>query len=505
MGSWERSSGVLLHPTSLPGPDGVGSLGRYARRWVDRLEEAGQRWWQVLPLNPPGHGGSPYSASSAFAGNAMLIDLEALVEAGWLASSELKVYRALCARGQSERFDVDVIGEAKGELLELAYRGWRGGGGESGVGYQKFVQGASGWLEDYALYTALKERHEGRSWQAWPAPLVRRDPEAVEEAQRGLSARMERVRFEQWVFSEQWKTLKAYAAERGVCVLGDVPIFVAMDSAEVWASRDLFELGADGAPEAVAGVPPDYFSETGQRWGNPLYDWGRMAERGYDWWVGRVRQVMTMVDALRIDHFRGFESYWRIPADAPTAVDGRWVKGPGGAVFKAIEEALGEVPMVAEDLGIITEKVRALRDELGLMGMRVMQFGFEGEEDHPFLPHTYPRHCAAYTGTHDNDTTQGWYESLDELGKHGVRTYVSHADEGIVWAMIEMLWASKADLVVVPVQDLFELGSQARMNVPGVAEDNWNWRMSEAMLEDEPVYERLGRLTRECRRRGKGK
>ncbi|RVU46991.1 4-alpha-glucanotransferase [Lujinxingia sediminis] len=500
MGAWERSSGVLLHPTSLPGPDGVGCLGRYARRWIERLAEGGQRWWQVLPLNPPGHGGSPYSASSAFAGNPMVIDGEQLVEAGWLSGADLNVYRRVCAAGSTERFDVEVIREAKRELLVQAYEGWKEAGGGSEASFQEFSMASAGWLEDFALYTALKHRHEGRGWQQWPAPLVRRDPEAIAEAQRGLGKALEQVRFEQWVFAEQWAKLKRYAADRGVRVLGDVPIFVAMDSAEVWAERDLFELGADGEPDAVAGVPPDYFSKTGQRWGNPLYAWDRLADRDYDWWVWRVRQVMTMVDAVRVDHFRGFESYWRIDAEAPTAVDGRWEKGPGRAVFEAIEAELGEVPMVAEDLGIITDKVRELRDELGLMGMRVMQFGFDGTEDHPFLPHTYPRHCAAYTGTHDNDTTQGWYEGLDELGKHGVRTYVSHGDEGIVWAMIERLWASKANLVVVPVQDLFELGSEARMNVPGRAEDNWNWRMSEAMLEDETVYVRLGALTRESGR-----
>ena len=357
------------------------------------------------------------------------------------------------------------------------------------------------WLDDFALFAALKQRFDAAAWHQWPQRLVRRDPEALDEMRQELADEIATVKFVQWQFFDQWDSLRGYASEKGVKFLGDLPIFVAMDSAEVWANRHLFQIDESGRAEAVAGVPPDYFSETGQKWGNPLYDWETNAAEGYRWWIDRVLHVKGTVDLMRVDHFRGFQAYWRVPADAPTAEEGRWVEGPGDELFDAIRSELGQVPFVAEDLGTITEEVHRLRDRQGLAGMKVMQFGFDGNPDHPFLPHTYPERCVAYTGTHDNDTTRGWFDSLDEEEKHRVRTYLSASNDEVVRAMIQRLWESDAALVVVPVQDLFELGSEHRMNTPGQAEGNWQWRMTTEELEDDEVVRWLGELTSRCERK----
>ncbi len=498
----ERSSGVILHPTSLAGAGGVGCLGGPARRFIDRLQSAQQRWWQVLPLNPPGHGGSPYSATSAFAGSPILLDPKPLVRRGWLAQEDSSKFEAQCEKIPSRRYNIDEVGKIKGDLLERAAHNWQAEGGGDDEGFRAFCDEHDGlWLDDYALFAALKKVHDQAEWQKWPAPLVRRDPEALQGARRRLADSIRVEKFLQWQFFEQWTDLREYAAERGVRLLGDLPIFVAMDSADAWARRDLFELDAAGEAMAVAGVPPDYFSETGQRWGNPLYDWEAIAAEDYRWWVARVAHVMKTVDLVRVDHFRGFEAYWRIPAEEETAVNGEWVDGPKDAIFDAIRRQLGKVPFVAEDLGTITDEVYELRDRHGLPGMRVLQFAFDGDPEHPFLPHNYPEHTVAYTGTHDNDTTRGWYDGLSEEEKHRVRTYLAHPDEGIVWRMIEELWQSKAATVIVPFQDLFELGSEHRMNTPGVAEDNWQWRMTEEELSDEETFQRLGQLTEATGRR----
>lgn len=492
----QRSSGLILHPTSLPGAGGVGTLGASARRFVDRLALAGQRWWQILPLNPPGHGGSPYSATSAFAGHPILVDLDAFVRSGWLSRDDTSKFEAECEKFPHRRYAIDEIGRRKQALIERAALRWREQEGPDSPRFKAFCdQHGELWLDDFALFTALHEAHQGISWRDWPTELVRRQPQALQRATRKLSTRIEIIKFGQWQFFEQWEALRKYAADKGVRFLGDLPIFVAMDSADVWANRDLFELDADGRPDAVAGVPPDYFSETGQRWGNPLYDWEALADQGYRWWIDRVEQVCRTVDLVRVDHFRGFEAYWRIPADEPTAIHGEWVDGPKDAIFDAIRASLGGVPFIAEDLGSITEAVHQLRDRQGLPGMKVLHFAFDGNPDHPFLPHTYPERAVAYTGTHDNDTTRGWYDGLDEEEKHRVRTYFSSPDENIVDAMIEGLWNSRAALTIVPVQDLFELGSDARMNTPGVAEGNWDWRMTGEELTDESVFLSLRALS----------
>ena len=497
----QRSSGLILHPTSLPGSGGVGTLGASARRFVDRLATAGQRWWQILPLNPPGLGGSPYSATSAFAGNPILLDLGAFIPKGWLSRDDIIEFETDCEKFPARRFAIDEVTSKKAGLLRRAADNWRAAGGLDDPDFLAFCEEHDQrWLDDFALFSALKDAHNGESWQRWPTELVRRKPAALREARHRLSEEIGAVKFAQWRFFEQWGALRDYAAERDVCFLGDLPIFVAMDSADAWANRRFFELDEDGQPEAVAGVPPDYFSETGQRWGNPLYDWQALAEDGYRWWVDRVDQVCRTVDLVRVDHFRGFESYWRIPADEPTAIHGEWIEGPKDEIFYAIQNALGRVPFVAEDLGIITDEVHRLRDRHELPGMKVLHFAFDGDPDHPFLPHTYPERAVAYTGTHDNDTTRGWYDGLTEEEKHRVRTYLSCSDDDAVWSMIERLWESRAALTIVPTQDLFELTSEARMNVPGEADGNWDWRMTPEELTNERVFLRLGELTNRTNR-----
>lgn len=496
----ERSSGLLLHPTSLPGPDGVGRLGADARKFIDALAASGQTWWQILPLNSPGHGGSPYSAITAFGGNPVMIDLEALVGQGWLEEQDVEDLRARCAGRDEDQFDVGPVTAVTYGLLHKAFEAWFEAGGADDASFLKFVEKDAYWLEDYALFVALKEAHGGVAWQEWDAALVAREEAALEKARAAHGAMILEVKFRQWVFFEQWAKLRAYGRSKGVQIIGDIPIFVAMDSADAWANRELFELDALGQPSAIAGVPPDYFSATGQRWGNPLYDWQALAEQGYQWWIDRTRKVLETVDLVRIDHFRGFAAYWRIPADEETAINGTWVEGPKDEVFEAIRKALGDVPFIAEDLGVITEDVTELRDRQKLPGMKVMQFAFDGDPEHPFLPHTYPEHAVAYTGTHDNDTTQGWYDKLSEEERHRVRSYLKHGDEGIVGAMLDGLWASKARLVLAPVQDIFALGTEARMNVPGVAEGNWTWRLSGTKLDEKKAWERLRTMTKKHRR-----
>ena len=497
----ERSAGIILHPTSLPGPGGVGTLGNPARCFVDRLSIAKQRWWQILPLNPPGHGGSPYSATSAFAGNPILLDPHDFVARGWLTDADNKEFEAECEKFPHNRYEVDQVTTRKHRLLTTAAENWREEGGPENKDFTAFCdEHDHRWLDDFALYTALKDAHDGQSWREWPDELIRRDDDALQKVRGELSEEISTVKFLQWQFFQQWAALREYAAQRGVRFLGDLPIFVAMDSADAWANRRLFALQEDGSAEAVAGVPPDYFSETGQRWGNPLYNWDAVASEGYQWWIDRVQQVCKTVDLVRVDHFRGFESYWRIPADEETAINGRWEKGPGDEIFEAIREQLGAVPFIAEDLGIITDEVRELRDRQNLPGMKVLHFAFDGDPKHPFLPHNYPEHCVAYTGTHDNDTTMGWYNSIPEEERHRVRSYLSQPDEGILKALITELWKSRAAMTIIPAQDLFGLGTEFRMNRPGVADENWNWRMTWEEFNAEPIFQRLGQLTVDANR-----
>ena len=495
-GQLSRTSGVLLHPTSLPGGQGIGDIGATARAFVDRLASANQSWWQVLPLNPPDYLGSPYSATSAMAISPLLCDLEDLVARGWLDSSQL-------APDQPGRIDFDAVAAAKNAALRTAWERARARSpmfpedGAESLDFEAFcAREDDEWLDDWALFSALRTTHGG-GWQHWPDAIVRRDDEALAQAREELADEVGIAKFVQWVLFEQWRHLRSYAKARGVDIIGDIPIFVAMDSADVWARRGIFEVDDDGSASVVAGVPPDYFSPTGQKWGNPLYRWDALRETDYDFWRARIRVVRELCGIVRIDHFRGFESYWAVPAAAPTAEIGHWRRGPGVDFFRWVEHEFGTLPFIAEDLGMITDAVHHLRRRTGLPGMKVMHFAFDGTPDHPFLPHTYPENCVAYTGTHDNDTTLGWYRSAGERIRHNCRTYLRHADTGIVWAMIDALLASNANLAIVPFQDLHELGTEARINLPGTSSpDNWSWRMSPGLLDDARPWKRLAELTR---------
>lgn len=496
-----RASGVLLHPTSLPSPFGLGDLGLAARTFIERLAQSGQRWWQLLPLTAPGSGGSPYSSISAFAGNTALIDPVALHTQGWVSQQDLDTLKAATAHHDPTLASIDEATAAKQRLIEQAYKTWASLPDDIAkrADFDAFCQAQAHWLEDFSLFAAIRRDQPESYWIHWPKPLILREAAALDEQRAKLKDAINTERFAQWVFSTQWEALRAFAHSKNVKLIGDIPIFVAMDSADAWARPDIFLL-KDGQAKVVSGVPPDYFSKTGQKWGNPLYDWKALKAQDYAWWVERVKQAITQVDIARIDHFRGFEAYWEVPEAAPTAQTGRWVKGPGDAFFYAIKRNLGEVPFIAEDLGLITPEVTSLRDRHNLPGMKVMHFAFGGEADHPFLPHTYPRHCVAYAGTHDNDTTRGWFDALDEAEKHRVRVYLSTSNDQVVSKLIERLLQSRADLVILTAQDLYGLGAWARMNIPSTVDDNWRWRMTQEQLDHQGVWQRLGQLTQQASR-----
>jgi len=469
-----RRSGVLLHPTSLPGPYGLGELGENAIRWLDWLAEAGQRVWQVLPLGPTGYGDSPYQSFSSFAGSPFLISLERLYEEGWLAADDL-----VGGDFSDGRADFGPVIEFRLQALRRATAAWRAWAGDAErAGFAAFCERSASWLDDFALFMALKEAHGGRPWVEWDAPLRKREAKALVAARDQHAEAIERHRLWQWWFDRQWGVVRAAAAERGIAILGDVPIFVAYDSADTWADQDLFWLDEEGRTTVVAGVPPDYFSATGQRWGNPLYRWNRHAQRDYAWWIARVRRTLEMVDVLRIDHFRGFEAYWEIPADEPTAVRGRWVEGPGQPLFDALRGALGELPIVAEDLGVITAGVEALRDDNALPGMKVLQFAFAADAADPYLPHNYPTNAVVYTGTHDNDTTVGWYAQAPERERDLLRRYLARDAANVAWDLWRAAQGSVADTAIAPLQDLLGLGPEGRMNTPGAPSGNWGWRFT---------------------------
>jgi 4-alpha-glucanotransferase len=492
-----RTAGVLLHPTSLPGPYGVGDLGPAARAWVDRLAAAGQTWWQVLPLNPPGAGDSPYQAFSAFAGAPLLVAPDDLVADGLLARDDLTGADTLPA----DRVDYPRAVAFKGGLLARAWERFRDGAGRHlRADFDAFTTRQSAWLDDYALFMAIKDATPGRDWAEWPEDVVARQPAALQRARRELADGFNRHRFAQFLFARQLAALREHARGRGVRLLGDLPIFISPESADVWANPHLFRLGPDHRPTVVAGVPPDYFSVTGQRWGNPHYDWEAMRADGYAWWVARLKATLAQVDAVRLDHFRGFEAYWEIPADRPTAIDGRWVEGPGAELLDALRAGLGGLPLIAEDLGVITPAVDALRGDFGLPGMRVLQFAFGGAVEDRFLPHMFDRNLVAYTGTHDNDTTRGWYDALTPAEAAAFHRYAPDAGRDPVWALVRLAWASVADTAIAPVQDVLGLGTEARMNVPGTPVGNWAWRVTDEIL-DPAAFERLGEMTETYRRR----
>lgn len=491
--TFSRASGILLHPTSLPGPHGIGDLGDEAYRFADFLSASGQSLWQVLPLGPTGYGDSPYACYSAFAGNTLLISPEKLLEQGLIAEVDLPAIPTT----SSPRVDFGAAHKTKGALLEQAFANYqRTTDTALRSEFQTFAAQSVSWLDDYAMFRALKDAHEGKPWYEWERSVAKRTPEAVKRARAELHDQIEAQKFYQFVFFRQWRELKTYCNRRGIQIVGDVPIFVAHDSADVWTNPDQFKLNSDGTPVVVAGVPPDYFSKTGQYWGNPIFNWDHMLADGFKWWIDRVRATLQLVDIARIDHFRGFAACWEIPGGDKTAERGRWVEAPGKELFTAIDEALGELPIIAEDLGVITPDVEKLRDDFGFPGMRILQFAFSSDTKNIDLPHNYHQNVVVYTGTHDNDTTVGWFNSV--AGEGSTRTaeqiecernfcmkYLRTDGERIHWHFIQAVLASVANTAIVPLQDVMGLGSEARMNLPNSTAGNWLWRFNQEDLTDE--------------------
>ncbi len=471
----QRLSGILLHPTSFPGPYGIGDLGKEAFHFIDWLADAKQRLWQVLPLGPTGFGDSPYQCFSAFAGNPLLIAPEDLRHRGYLSYRELAA--PLFPR---ERVDYGPVIQWKRMLLQQAYERFKEQAPPDS--FTQFVEEEKAWLHDYALFMALKDEHHGLPWNQWRPSLRDRKKQALAAARKRLNDVIQFHYFQQWLFFAQWRKLKAYANEKGVRIIGDIPIYVAMDSADAWSHREQFLFDAEGRPLVVAGVPPDYFSPTGQLWGNPIYNWEKMADEGFAWWIERIRANLRLYDILRIDHFRGFYNYWVVPGDAETAINGEWRDGPRTAFFDAIIAALGDLPLIAEDLGEPDPGVYELRDHYGFPGMKVLQFAWGGDASNAFLPHNYDKNAVVYTGAHDNDTTRGWYEKASERERDHVRRYLRVDGSDIAWDFIRLAMASTANLAIVPLQDCMNLGSEARMNTPAVAAGNWAWRFQPHQL-----------------------
>ena len=501
---FERASGVLLHPTSLPGPYGIGEIGPEAYRFIDVMQGMGQHLWQILPLGPTSFGDSPYQSPSTFAGNPLWISFDLLIQDKLLTKAQLKHFPAFPA----DKVDFGPVIAARFAVLKKVCASF----GEKAspdmqAEFADFCARSADWLDDYALFSALKDAHGGVPWTQWEPELGRREPAALQAARERHAEDVRAVKIVQYLFDRQWKRLRAYGAERRIQFIGDIPIFVAHDSADVWAHPHLFFLKPDGQPSVVAGVPPDYFSATGQLWGNPLYNWDAHRAQNYDWWMARLRRIFELVDVVRIDHFRGFEAYWEIPGGETTAMNGKWVKGPDQHLFEVLLQRMGRLPIIAEDLGVITPPVEALRDRFEFPGMRILQFAFGADERAAeFRPESYPAHCCVYTGTHDNDTTVGWFNS--QAGAGSTRTqdqidaerkmildYLGTDGHEIHWDLIHLGSRSNADTFVTPLQDLLGLGSEARMNTPGVAGGNWQWRFTWDQLTDE-IRDRFAYVTR---------
>jgi 4-alpha-glucanotransferase len=481
-----RASGILLHPTSLPGRFGIGDLGPEAFRWVDFLAAAKQKLWQVLPLGQTGYGDSPYQCFSAAAGNTYLISPEKLAEDGLLTATDLQA----APKFPIDRVDYGPVIQWKLKLLDLVHRRFLDGAGKKGLteAYHAFRQAEGSWLDDYALFMALKDAHGGKVWNTWEGPLARHDPAALKTAATKLDRQVDSQRFRQFLFFRQWKALKAYVAKAGLQIVGDIPIFVSYDSVDVWANPELFLLDKNGRSTHVAGVPPDYFSPTGQLWGNPLYRWDVLRKTNYAWWVARFKAALRLVDIVRLDHFRGFEAYWVVPASETTAQKGKWRKGPGAGFFEIIKKELGGLPIIAEDLGLITPEVDRLRLRYRLPGMKILQFSFCGKADHKYLPHNYEPSCIVYTGTHDNDTSRGWYDAgANDAERDLYRRYCARDGRDVSWDLIRLAWASVADTAIAPLQDVLNLGGEARMNTPGKAMGNWSWRFRAEQINDGTV------------------
>ena len=491
-----RASGILLHPSSLPSRGGIGDFGPSAYAFADFLASARQGVWQVLPLGPLGYGDSPYSSTSAFAGNPLLISLERLADRGWLDHAKLDSLPA-----PDGPVDYPSVFRQKLPLLFRAARNFlNSASGSARSRFEAFRGQNQWWLDDFVLYDALRARLRLECWNRWPRELVHRDPAALEKSRAELRDQLDLRSAVQFFFYEQWQALRSYCAQRSIRMAGDIAIFVNFDGADVWTHPELFRLNSELEPEAIAGVPPDFFSKNGQRWGNPLYRWDVMKEQGYAWWIDRLRWATDNFDYIRLDHFRGFSQYWEIPAEEPTAIHGHWVDGPKDDLFEKLREALGGLPFFAEDLGYITPDVHALRDRLKIPGMAVLQFGFGDAGAHIYLPHRYTADKVVYTGTHDNDTLCGWWKSgVTERERRHVEAYLGRSDDGINWAMIRAASSSVASLCVFPLQDVLGLGSEARMNVPSVNNGNWRWRFTAEMLRPE-LAEKLAALAEVCDR-----
>ena len=494
---FKRSSGIILHPTSLPGPDGIGDLGPEAYRWIDFLAGAECGLWQVLPLGPTGYGDSPYQCFSAFAGNPFLVSPALLMQDGLLEREDFAI------RPSFSPLEVDYgqVIPWKLALLDRAARRFeKSADGDLKKEFKAFQQDQTDWLPDFALFMAIKESQGGIAWNQWPEPFRRRDPKTIDQFIQKNHPNIQRHVLRQFFFFRQWQSLREYAHQQGIQIIGDIPIFVAYDSADAWGNKELFYLDDIGQPTVVAGVPPDYFSPTGQLWGNPLYRWDVHRTSGYSWWIKRIKATLKLFDIIRLDHFRGFAGYYEIPFGMPTAEIGTWVGGPGKDIFDKIQQALGDLPIIAEDLGEITSDVIELREHFGLPGMKILQFAFATDATEPFLPHNYPVNCVAYTGTHDNDTTRGWYDSATKAEQDYCRRYLARSGEDIAWDMIRAVWSSVASFTLAPMQDFLSLDTHARMNMPGKLGGNWGWRMQADALsprlqarikEQNTLYRRL--------------
>lgn len=476
----QRRSGILLHPSSLPGPQPIGTLGSEAFEFIDFLVSAGQSVWQILPLGPSGYGQCPYSSFSAFAGNPLLISLEKLAATGDLPSGTLPA-----AGKASDRVDFAAAEKQQLLLLQAAQRFTTTAKGERRQAFEQFCSEQAFWLNDFSFFMAMRQTQKQSGWQHWPLPVRQRQATALQHWGETLAEEIGWQKYYQFIFFEQWFALKSYANEKGIDIFGDLPIFVAEDSADVWANQQLFQLDAENRPTLVAGVPPDYFSKTGQRWGNPLYRWERMAADNFSWWQDRFAWNFKLFDLLRVDHFRGFSACWSIPAEEQTAINGHWEPTPGEELFALLQNRFGELPIVAEDLGVITADVEALRDQFNFPGMKILQFAFDSGPNNPYLPHNHRQNSIIYTGTHDNDTSLGWWQSLPPKSKQQVRNYLKRPCRDMPWPLIETALASVASMAIIPLQDLLELDSKARFNRPGIVQDNWLWRTLPEALSSE--------------------
>lgn len=488
----KRASGILLPVFSLPSEHGIGCFSKEAYQFVDMLKKAGQSYWQILPLGPTGYGDSPYQSFSTFAGNPYFIDLAALAGEGLLTDAESREYDS---EEQDESIDYEKIYKTRFKVLKKAHERFRdrmAGGHHERDAYEKFVSENAFWLDDYSLYMAVKDKNNGVSWNEWDAPLKNREEEALSEAREELAEEISFYKFQQYEFDRQWKKLHSYANEQGVKIIGDIPIYVAFDSADTWAAPQMFQFDENNEPEGVAGCPPDAFSATGQLWGNPLYDWEYHKKTGYEWWIRRIEHCLKLYDVVRIDHFRGFDEYYSIPYGETTAINGQWLPGPGMDLFRAIEEKLGRPEIIAEDLGFLTPSVLKLLKDSGFPGMKVLQFAFDARESSNYLPHTYPENCVVYTGTHDNDTTRGWYHAVGKCARDFAKEYMCKPrldEDSLAEDFICLAMGSVADLCVIPMQDYLGLGSEARINIPSTLGGNWVWRMKKGQFDEETAAE----------------